>query len=87
MMTQHIGGAQAHITKLEDEVAHLRQAAAEMQLVAGRYQYLHEQAMKTINKIDDVFEYQYSSMTPDQLRVVVHTALAEFTDEVKKVVR
>ena len=62
-----------------------KQEAAEMQLVAGRYQYQFEHAMKALNKIDDVFEYAYKKMTPDQLRVIVRTALADFTDAVKKV--
>jgi hypothetical protein len=73
--------------QLNHESDRYKQEAAEMQLVAGRYQYLHEQAMKALNKIEDVFEYQYGSMTPDQLRVLIQTALADFTDEVKKVVR
>ena len=57
--------------------------AGEMQLVAGRYQYQFEHAMKALNSIDDVFEYAYEKMTPDQLRVIVRTALAKFTDAVK----
>jgi len=57
----------------------------EMQLVAGRYQFQFEHAMKALNSIDDVFEYAYEKMTPDQLRVIVRTALAKFTDAVNKV--
>ncbi len=60
-----------------------KEKAGEMQLIAGRYQYQFEHAMKCINKIDDLFEYAYEKMTPDQLRVVVRTSLAKFSDAVK----
>ena len=60
--------------------------ANENQRVAGRYQYLHEQAMKTLNKIDDLFEYQYTAMTPDQIKKTVYVALSHFTAEVSKLI-
>jgi hypothetical protein len=62
-----------------------KQEAAEMQLVAGRYQYQFEHAMKALNSVEDVFEYVYVNMTPDQLRVTVLTELNKFTDAVSKV--
>jgi hypothetical protein len=68
---------------LEDATEDSREKAAEMQLIAGRYQYQFEQAMKALDKIGDTFEYAYRSMTPEQLRVIVLTALAKFTDAVK----
>lgn len=64
-----------------------KQEAAEMQLVAGRYQYLHEQAQKALNKVDDLFEYPYKAMTPEQIRKSVYEALAHYTKEVSKVVK
>ena len=64
-----------------------KQEAGEMQLVAGRYQHLHEQAQKALNKIDDLFEYQYKTMTPEQIRRKVYEALAGYTKVVSGVVK
>lgn len=64
-----------------------KQEAAENQLVAGRYQYLHEQAQKALNKIDDLFEYQYKSMTPEQIRKTVYESLSHYTTEVSRIVK
>jgi len=55
----------------------------EMQLVAGRYQFQFEQAMKCINTIDDVFEYAYKGLGRTALRDLVQSALAVFTASVK----
>ena len=68
---------------LQQDTKKYKEKAGELQLVAGRYQYQFEHAMKVVNKMDDVFEYAYANMTPDQLRVIVRTALADFTDAVK----
>lgn len=64
-----------------------KREAGEMQLVAGRWQYLFEQAMKMVNKIDDLFEYAYDGIEKDKLREMIHGYMKEFTDEVSKVRR
>ena len=55
----------------------------EMQLVAGRYQFQFEQAMKCINSIDDLFEYAYKGIGRTKLREMVRNYLAVFTAAVK----
>lgn len=57
--------------------------AGEMQLVAGRYQYQFEHAMKCINSIDDLFEYAYKGVGRTALRDMVRSYLAVFTAAVK----
>ena len=64
-----------------------KREAGEMQLIAGRWQYLFEQAMKMVNKIDDLFEYSYASIEKEKLRELIHGYMKEFTDEVAKVRR
>jgi hypothetical protein len=64
----------------------MKQESGENQLVAGRYQYLHEQAQKAINKIDDLFEYQYKAMEPEQIRKAVYESLSHYTGEVSKLI-
>jgi hypothetical protein len=62
-----------------------KQKAAEMQLIAGRYQYLFEQAMKTVNKIDDFFEYSFFDVVLADTQKRVQKYLKEFTDVAAKV--
>jgi len=78
---------QAEHQQLSDEwKAHsevLCQQRGDMQLVAGRYQYQFEHAMKCINNIDDFFEYRYKSHSEESVRAVIQAALATFTEAVK----
>ena len=55
----------------------------DMQLVAGRYQYQFEHAMKCINAIDDFFEYPYKVHEKEGMKAFVRLQLAKFTDAVK----
>lgn len=70
---------------ITEAVERLVREKGEMQLVAGRYQYLHEHAMKALNKIDDVFEYVYKDMDVEALRRAVRDTLAGFTEAAAKV--
>lgn len=51
-----------------------------LQLVVGRYQFLHEAAQTCINSIDDHFEYVFKSRTPEQLQVTVRGHLAKYAE-------
>ena len=62
-----------------------KREAAEMQLVAGRFQYMHEQAQTCINAIDDMFEYRHKYSTYNQLQEDVRKHLATYTEAVSKV--
>jgi hypothetical protein len=65
-----------------------KQEAAEMQLIAGRYQFQFEQAMKCINAIDDLFEYAYKAFGGGaDLQKEVRKYLAKFTESVNKVTK
>ncbi len=61
------------------------QEAAEMQLVAGRYQYMHEQAQKALNSIDDFFEYAFKTVSNGTIQTEVRKHLATYTGAVAKV--
>jgi len=60
-----------------------KQEKGEMQLIAGRYQYQFEHAMKLINKIDDMFEYRFKVMHRDAIPAQIRLWLGEFTEAVK----
>lgn len=70
---------------LKEQLSIWKRKAGENQLVAGRYQYLFEEAMKAVNKIDDLFEYVYTSMHPADIRKSVYTALSAFTAAASKI--
>jgi len=59
----------------------------EMQLVAGRWQYQFEHAQKAINRIDDMFEYEYLKHDMKSLQIRVHDVLAQYTEAVTKVTK
>lgn len=61
-----------------------KQKAAEMQLVAGRYQFQFEHAQKALNKIEDMLEYQYEFMKGADLRGEIHKILEFYTEQVRK---
>ena len=66
-----------------EELDEVTKRSGEMQLIAGRYQYQFEHAIKLINKVDDMFEYQFEHFHRDALQEQVQVWLAEFTDAVK----
>ena len=72
-------------TILMEDSKKYKAAKNEMQLVAGRYQFQFEHAMKALNAIDDMFEYQYRAMDGDSLQKAVRTILAVFTKSVAPV--
>lgn len=81
------GIADHQIRLLKEQLSIWKRKAGENQLVAGRYQYLFEEAMKAVNKVDDLFEYVYTSMHPAEIRKAVYTALSAFTaaaDNIRK---
>lgn len=55
----------------------------EMQLVAGRYQYQFEHAIKALNAIDDFFEYAFRDVSAATMQKTVRGHLAKFTEAVK----
>lgn len=73
----------ARATILMQDSDAYKKKANEMQLVAGRYQFQFEHAMKCINAIDDFFEYRYKSHTDESMKAFVRQALAKFTEAVK----
>ncbi len=73
------------LSSLEDEIEDLTQERNEMQLVAGRYQYQFEHAMKCINSIDDLFEYAYTNYTRPELKEEIREYLKKFSDAVAAV--
>ena len=83
----HIERLQQQQNVLKEQLTTWKGLAREHQLVAGRYQYLFEEAMKAVNKIDDVFEYMYASMHPVEIRKTVYAALSAFTAAASKLVR
>lgn len=72
---------------LKEQLSIWKRKAGENQLVAGRYQYLFEEAMKAVNKIEDLFEYAYAVMHPTEIRKVIHESLEKFTEAATKVRR
>ena len=72
-------------TVLMQDSEKYQKKANEMQLVAGRYQFQFEHAMKALNAIDDMFEYQFRAMDGDALQKAVRTILAVFTKSVAPV--
>jgi len=62
-----------------------KEEAGNLQLVAGRYQYQFEEAMRCINSIDDLFEYAYKEMDVKVLQQMVREYLAKFTKAVSSV--
>jgi len=65
----------AALQELKDEAAHL-------QLVAGRYQFMWEKAQRCINEIDDMFEYRYKLYDHDGMQKGVRTHLRYYTEAV-----
>lgn len=65
-------------------IDNLRDEAARMQLVAGRYQFMWEAAQRALNRIDDYFEYVYKTRTPEQLQEMVRHHLEIYTEAVSK---
>lgn len=82
--TRRLYAYEKQIKTLKEQLGIWKRKAGENQLVAGRYQYMFEEAMKAVNKIDDLFEYVYTSMHPVEIRKSVYTALSAFTDSVEK---
>ena len=82
---EDIQGYDHHLRMVKEQLSIWKRKAGENQLVAGRYQYLFEEAMKAVNKIDDLFEYAYSHMHPVQIKQDVLDALTLFTDAAAKV--
>lgn len=72
---------------LKEQLSIWKRKAGENQLVAGRYQYLFEEAMKAVNRIEDLFEYAYAAMHPTEIRKVIHESLEKFTEAATKVRR
>ena len=70
---------------LNDDAKKYKAHAGEMQLAAGRYQYLFEHAMKFINQMDDFFEYRYKYHSNDSIREIVMTHLGVFTEAAQKI--
>lgn len=70
---------------LKEQLSIWKRKAGENQLVAGRWQFLFEEAMKFTNKVDDLFEYAYASMHPSEIKQTIRDALSTFTAEVSKV--
>lgn len=68
---------------LQGDTEKYKAAKGDMQLVAGRYQFQFEHAMKCINSIDDLFEYAYKGIGRTKLREMVRNYLAVFTAAVK----
>jgi len=67
-----------------EAVERLVREKGEMQLVAGRYQFQFEHAMKCINSIDDLFEYAHKAYGGgSDLQAEVRKHIAKFTDAVK----
>ena len=72
---------------LKEQLGIWKRKAGEMQLIAGRWQFLFEEAQKMVNKVDDLFEYAYASMHPVQIKESILGYLEAYTNEVKKVRR
>lgn len=72
---------------LKEQLGIWKRKAGENQLVAGRWQYLFEQAQKMVNHVDDIFEYAYQNMTPTEIKSFVCTHLDLYAAEVSKIRR
>lgn len=59
--------------------------AGEMQLLAGRYQYLYAQARKALTDIDELFESNYKDRGVEALHKIVRDLMATFVEAVAKV--
>ena len=73
------------VKSLRAGVEQLTREKGDMQLIAGRWQWLFQRAMKTINSIDDVFEYAYKKYTSDGLKDRIQTELKVLCADVSKV--
>lgn len=85
---------EAHIKRLlgqqkmlKEQLTVWKSRAREMQLVAGRWQYLFESAMKFVNYVDDLFEYAYKDMSRWSLKHSITERLETLTEQVSKVQR
>ena len=81
---EDIQGYDHHLRVVKEQLSIWKRKAGENQLVAGRYQYLFEEAMKAVNKMDDLFEYAYAAMHPTEIRSKVMASLDDFTEAVAK---
>lgn len=83
----HIKRLQEHQKMLKEQLTVWKSRAREMQLVAGRWQFLFESAMKFVNYVDDLFEYAYKDMNRSSLKHSITERLATLTEQVSKVRR
>lgn len=86
-LEDHAFALQEQQKMLKEQLTVWKSQARQMQLVAGRWQFLFEQAQKMVNKVDDLFEYAYASMHPTEIKQYVVRCLAEYTEQVSKVHR
>lgn len=73
------------VADLEMRFEAMKTKAANMQLAAGRYQYMHEHAQQCINKIDDLFEYAYLDYQLPVLQRTVRKHLKAYMNAVARV--
>ena len=86
-LENHALALQEQQKMLKEQLTVWKSRAREMQLVAGRWQYLFESAMKFVNYVDDLFEYAYKDMNRWSLRHSIIDRLAILTEQVSKVRR
>lgn len=79
-----LGSAGILSPEIVDHINLLKRDKGEMQLVAGRYQYQFEHAVKALNAIDDFFEYRFRDVSADTMQKTVRDHLAVFTAAVSK---
>lgn len=70
---------------LKEQLSIWKRKAGENQLIAGRWQYLFEQAQKMVNHVDDIFEYTYKSMTPKEIKTFIVSKLDDYSTAVAQI--
>lgn len=83
-MEDYIDAMNQQQSVIKEQLTIWKSKARENLLVAGRYQFLFQEAMKFVNYVDDICEYAYASMSRWQLRHTLKDRLDVLNEEVSK---
>lgn len=74
-----------HTRMTKEQLSIWKRKAGENQLVAGRYQYLFEEAQKLTTAIDNLFVEAYKAMKGGDIKDYIAEELTRFAEKVDKV--
>lgn len=87
-LISHLDKADSRVEELESKVVLLAVEKKDLQLVAGRYQYLHEEAQKAIKFLMGVFDHTpFNAWDVGDIRNTISKSFDHYSNEVSKLIK